>query len=77
MTELEDMMTALVNRVADALSVASPPPMGGLEPWNVNSRAPQGEYSSLSNNRRSMMVEMEGGSSNHRTRRDVDDSYDR
>ena len=67
-------MAAVVNRVADVLSVA-PPPLGGLEPCNVN-RRDKGDYSKLSSNRRSLVVEVE--SSSMRARREVEDTrYDR
>ena len=74
LADLEERMAAVVNRVADVLSVA-PPPLGGLEPCNVN-RRDKGDYSKLSSNRRSLVVEVE--SSSMRARREVEDTrYDR
>ena len=60
-------MTAVINKVVDALQVATPPPRGGLDLQDLG-KHDQEEYSVLSNNRRSMIVETEASSTRRNLR---------
>jgi len=63
-------MTDVINKVVDALQVATPPLRGGLDPKD-SERHDQEEYSVLSNNRRSMIVETEANNA-RKSHRDME-----